>query len=388
VVKVLGDNGSPAADAFLRISKYSDAVSLTTGFSASRDSNTSVKIEMPIVAGAALTQYEVSRAKTGMNGQIVQDWNTVVISAVQKITDTWGSPITVWRFYSTNADADSDWVYRLIVKYPDNSSIYGLSYTTVSALPAGTLRSLNLQWVPNSTYPATPNSDYDDLEAIGYLRYDIEADVDYTLYRKQTTGANGVTLPTGTAHDWELVSVATADKATGADSESVKVTLPQARTRYSFKVVATGRGSKAGYTGIEDTVNANLLNSIIPSGFGGSTALLSYDLSSGVGYTYVGAKYNTTGAQIGRLYRLNVNGLSGITSNLLRSGESLVVEYRNAGDVNSVYSTLGTPFTKPVAAVYGPTDTTSAGASDYYFVLPYNSTAPVNYEVRLVVNAK
>jgi hypothetical protein len=379
VVKVLGDNYSTAAAGSLLISRYDGGTNLN--ISAVRDSNTSVKITLPVLAHAELTQYEVSRAKLGFNNQqIIEDWTPVTISGVRKTASG-------YEFYDSAAAGDYKWSYRLIVKNPAGGAIYGLGYTEVNALPAGSLQSLNLAWKPNTTYSSTASADHDDLQAIGYLQYDIEADVDYTLYRKQASGPNGTALPAGTAYDWELVTIAPADKQTGPDSESVKVTLPQARIKYEFKVVATGKGAKAGYTGTQASTTVSLRSAIIPSNF--SYSALSYNLSNWINFTQIGYKFNTsTGVQIGVLYQLNFNQApnGGQSGDLLRSGESLVVEIRSQDDENSVYTTL-TTLTKPAAATYGPADASSA-PSNWYFVLPYNATNPVQYDIRLVVNAQ
>jgi hypothetical protein len=58
---------------------------------------------------------------------------------------------------------------------------------------------------------------------------------------------------------------APADKQTGPNSKSVKVTLPQARIEYEFKVVATGKGAKAGYTGTQASTTVPRMAAAEPS---------------------------------------------------------------------------------------------------------------------------
>jgi hypothetical protein len=377
VVKVLGDNYSAEAEGSLLISRLSTSAALS--ISASRDSNTSVKITLPVLAHAELAQYEVSRAKVGFaDGQIIEDW-----AAVTAVSSAWKTS-SGYVFYDTAALGDYTWHYRLIVKNPIGENVYGLGYATVNPLATAALQPLSLNWTPNYTYPATPSTTVDDLAAFGYLRYNIEANATYTVYRKQTSGPNNTALPTGTAYDWELVTIAAGDKTTGPDSESVKVTLPQARVQYSFKVVATGTGAKAGYTGTEDTITNVIFSSAIRPNSSSSNALW-YNLS-GSDYSLIGPQYSGATATA-NLYRLNLSGLNGYSGSYLRSGESLVIEIRDAGNVNSAYAVRAT-LSSPAAATYGPSGGTVTTPSGWYFTLPITTPVPTNYAVRLVVNAK
>jgi hypothetical protein len=368
---------------------------------AERQDNALVRIRLTNVPSTGLAQFELSRYKFAASAAETPAWTPISLSTAQYVTTN--SNDAYWDVYDTlpaNSE-NATFVYRLVGKYPGVDQLKSVAYSAnVNPLfTALSLKTITLTAVKNTTYPPSPSTSIDDLDAYYWLIHDIEADAEYAYYRKQTTGANGVPLPANVKYDW--VEITPTDKLTGTTSQTVKVTVPEARTYYELKVVATGTGSKVTYKGVEAAVAP-----VIPSAVPGiqfrpsitpsdATVVTEYFdinlLSSGAISLPWGTRSNSDSSQnTGNVYSLN---LAGLTGDFLRQGERLDIELiSDKGDVP-----IMVPNVTRTTSWYGQ----AGDAADlldinrYYFVVPIDrsiggntSTTPLYTTVRLYVTAR
>jgi|GEM_PF-4046853 len=410
VEKILGDGtfyGSPAAVfSTLSIPQFANVTTTNANFTTTRDSLSIVRVQLPVIATAtpSLADYELYRTRIALSGETAQDWTLIDVSSAQLISTS------QYEFYDQlpGATVAGDaFRYRLIIKYPESGLVHSLIHNTVSyyfPTGVGALRALNGSATINATYPDSPSNIIDDLARLIYIKYDVESDATYTLYRKQMTLTNGVTLPTPVQFDWVAVPETEITRTTGINSETLRVTIPEARVAYNYRVEAIGTGPKAGYqraiwqTGDTVATSVRLRNSITPTGIG--TASDWYNLAA-AGYSQVGLQYQTVGDQAAArdpvriLYNLNLAGLTGAGSlPLLRADERIGVQLRlvDGNDNDTVYS-------DPVWVSRSDSWTGDPSGADhlivgtlaYYFTVPFAGTIAVprlDYQIRLVVEAK
>jgi len=394
VKKVVGDGNyyKPSAAASGSISVFpvgSFASISSTAFTTTRDSNNSVAVTLPAYEGFPLAQYDLQRIKLAFNVSSTQqpdgDWTSVSLTGALFTEVSSNNSYKLYDTLPANS-GDSSWMYRLIVKYPNSDLIYTVAYRTVSTLPIASLKTPTLSIVKNNEYPTVSSATNDDLAASIYITYDIESDASYTLYRKQISGLNGVALTTGVAYNWEPITV-TANKWSSATSETLKVDIPagNARTNYSYKVVVTGTGSKAGYKSVESSASSSQFrSSIMPSS--AYSAALNYPLVVSSDYTSTAYTIPTTGTPTANIYSLNTSGLGLNSKNgdpLLRSGESLtIVITANEGAPSPGTAYASQTVTRGTTLPGGGT-ATSAG---YYFAIPVTPSG--SYRINLSVTAR
>jgi hypothetical protein len=403
---------NPSADASASITVFNLSDATVSG---SRDNNASVKLALsniPSVTG--LASFELSRYKYAVSSAETPSWTPVSLASARLTTSS--DNINAYEVYDTlPANSENDtFVYRLMGKYPGVNNLRNVAYSDI-ILPVFntmTLKPLNLTITPNTTFPTSPSTSIDDLDAYYFLVHDFETDADYTYYRKQVSGANGIALPADVRYDWEPLTIASVDKTTSMTSQTIKVTVPAARTIYKFKVIATGTGSKAGYRSVEadNNIDYQFRNPIkVPSHPNNRditeyfSVTLGANIMSNLDPPDTSEDANLRGVRrsqdgtmtTGLVYSLNLVGLN---NGLLREGESLTIEMissKGAAPAETVTITgLSTSWIDNAPAP-GNNPTNVLTANRYYFVVPVDrsiggnaSTTPLFTTIRLHVNAR
>lgn len=376
-------------------------------FAAVRDGN-GVTITFPAINTdtVRLDQYELSRVKlspvAGTSTPVSLDSIRLVEKTIPDPDDPDNSEISVlvYEVYDTlpdDTEYTSIWLYQLVVNR--GSAVY---YATTTPLATGKIGPVNLVFDYDRRFTLT-DTQQDTQVPIIYATYNIETDADYALFLKPVTGSNGVN--DGIEREWIPVVPASADKTTGTFTETVKITLPEARTKYNLKVVGTGKGAKAAYksaVGIAVLAGSTTqdiqfrspitLQSITPPA-------LVYNLGlpgAALAYEKVEDSY-TTAPPVTiafTLYELKVQGLTNSASAaVLRAGEVLKIELSPRGSAPMPASIYASQTLVRAGSNYinaGGVDT-PVSTQSYYFKVPY--IAPVagtsaSYDIRLYVTAK
>ena len=329
---------------------------------------------------AKLEQNVLSRKKLAPT--VEEEWTKLVVTSARLVTITTSVPYSyTYELYDTlptSAEKNSVWLYQLEVNSPGS----GVHYAAADALPAGKLKAPVLSYIPNTTYPTTGVPQHTDaLDAHIYLTYTTEPGASYTVLTKPTTLSNGVDLPENSNIGW--VSAPATIVATSATSQTVKITLPEARTEYAFKVRAT-RSEYESAESAETTVQFR--DPIIPAS-ASSTPALYYDLTMTTDYVFAVSNEANSTEDEKIHYRLVVpGGLAGnpsLNETFLRAGETLEIEVIAKG---------GAPAQPSKQTLVWTGDAPLSSTEGFYFTKPVLSsdaiTAGESYEFRLHVTAK
>ena len=395
VRKVLGDGlyykPSTATTASVTVFELANSKLASVDFYATRDNNR-VKLEFDHYKDFSLEQYDIQRINlvvdAGSGKQVASgEWTAVSLDGALLMEDT-----DQYAVYDTlPADAENtSFLYRLIVRYPNSNLIFGYAKDTVQKWNIPSLAVPGISIEKNTKLPDDPSQTVDDLAAYLYITYDIESGATYTVYRKQTSGPNGISVP-GADYDWTAV---TGDKiASSATSETLKVNVPEgnARTSYDYKVVAT----KSGYKSAESNSESNQFRSSLTTPSSNSAATPYFDLSYDDDYESVGVRQNDDGDTIATVYKLSINGFGKINNDgvgLLRTDESFTVEiYGKDGAPTAGDSYKSQKVTKAKQPWTGTADNKDEPDTEgYYFLMPAAPKSPNqgSYAARLSVTAK
>jgi hypothetical protein len=386
---------------------------------ARRDNNAQVQLILSDIPGTGLAPFTLSRYKYAASGAETPTWTSVSLVGARLLANN--DLTNVYEVYDTlpeNSET-ATFTYRLVGTYPGVDQLKSVVYSDPLVPPlfnVMSLKNITLTPVANTTPPQSPNTSVDDLEAYYHLFHDVEADAEYAYFIKQVSGANGIPLPANEAYDWVPITIPAADKTTSRTSQTVKVTVPAARTYYEFKVVATGTGSKAGYKNVEAKAGpVQFRTPIRPVGFDFAapgavledeqayipeyfTIILGTivgDADDGITAVLEGTQYNTdNNRSLRNVYSLSLTGLIGV--NLKRADEILDIEListkglppQMVNNVNRSTSWTGIEVTPPA------TQTQNLDTLTYYFTIPTDTsgnsmgTDPIYTVVRLHVTAK
>ena len=394
VRKIIGDGNfyapSAAKTESITVFRTNDSYTASDLFCAIRNENLNINIIFPVYDGIALENYKLQRIKLNAAGTQAAGarWESVSLAGAY-ISQYQNNG--VYKAFDV-VEVNSYYKYRLVVKYPNTDNIHAILIASLDTITnAGELTAPNVEEViKNDLYDDYADDTIDDLEPFYYFRYNIEHDADYTLYRKQASGQNGAALPGNIKHDWVKVNIHDDDRKTTLTSETIKFTVPDgmARTKFDYKIVATGKGSKTGYRSAETTGNITGLQfspSITPKNIPVNTPAEWYEIQQDRGVEFIGTRQNQAGTDTYEVFKLELDGLSSVGGiPLLREDEELTVEF---------IAHNGAPYTAPVKVTrsttwYGPQglNAITVPTADYYFAQPIPSDG--GYYMRLHISAK
>jgi len=267
VTKKLGSY-NPVTAAAKTTDVYGDGGVIGTGsIIATRDSK-AVTLEIPVFNELPYTgYYTLTRITKKADG--TYNPPAAVTAAAQKIVKSDGK--AYYRVIDTAAAADTGASYRAIVK--SGNDFVAVYVGTIDGFAVNSLQALNLK-ADRMVWAISYTESRDTSWGTVYLRFNWESDVDYRVYRKQTTLPNYVpvtsipgvvfdwvafpfpvrtTPPLGTSNYTDCLDV-TSTAAANPSERVYEVNIPNARTGYAFKVEAIGKGSKAGYKGTSQIV--------------------------------------------------------------------------------------------------------------------------------------
>jgi hypothetical protein len=386
VRKVLGDSTyyapSEAAGKYIALTGSSDI-----GLSVTREDK-DVFISFQTSDVFPLSEYELSRMKLS---PVAESWTPVPLSSARLVGDN-------YELYDTlpaNAENNSIWLYQITAKHGSY-----VDYAVTEIIPVRKIGDPALTFVYYRVYVGS-NTNNDHLAPIIHATYNTEPEAEYALFLKQVSGSNGV--DDGIKRDWKPV---TPDSAvTSVSATTVKITLPEARTQYYLKVVATGTGSKLGYQSAESVIDEDYSGP--PAGpiqfrdsitVGSESAALFYEIkdegSDGT-YTFLEDSTGTGGTVEYTVYYLNLFGLDSSSGYaLLRAGEELKIELIPKGSAPIAQSAFATQSLTRNSVTYNRNGTSYTNPEPrYYFRVPPSPTGANTddtrgYDIRLWVTAK
>jgi len=398
VVKVLGKGlyYAPSKPESKSIAIPEKAADRNIDLTAVRD-NKGVTITFTTIDSFPISQYELARTK--VTSSLPANWTTVSLAGATKKYDershqVWdeGSDdwidepyyVVVYTLYDNlpgDAEDTSIWLYQLTLKH--GNAVY---YATTEIIPAGQLKKPELTIEKNDVPPTTPSATIDDIEAIIYITYDTEADANYVLYMKQNTQSNGVALPADGSIKYDWVAVTPTKKETNYSSETLTVTLPEARVEYALKVVATSTGAKKGAE--SDVTTIQFRQPIIAGS--SSVGAFSYVLDGPHYEASLGTQILTGGKQqtVHWISLPSLEGYSGTTEGKLRAGEELKIEIIPNGTGVAQDPRQDVTLTTSWHGNQG--SPTNLNDRHYYFTIPVADVADPHetYTVKLWVYAK